>query len=79
MAIPKCKLNTCAHCKSQINLEVVFSKCGKMYFLCPIHKMMLDELNKSFEEGLRKIEAQRKRYQEMRNKFIGKTDDLLLN
>jgi len=49
--IKKAKLNSCAHCSARENLEVVFSAppVRRMYFLCPIHKMLLDALLREAE------------------------------
>jgi hypothetical protein len=40
----KSKLNRCAHCKSNEDLLTVFSNDGHMYFICRVHKFMLDSL-----------------------------------
>lgn len=42
--IPVSKLNQCAHCKERRNLHVTFSNDGRMYFICSVHKLMLDAL-----------------------------------
>jgi len=42
--IKKAKLNTCAHCPSNENLHIVFDVHGRMYFICSVHKLLLDKL-----------------------------------
>ena len=45
--IKKSKLNSCAHCKSKENLHAVFDSEKKLYFICSIHKLLLDSLIES--------------------------------
>ena len=42
--IAKSKLNSCAHCASRKNLHAVFTSDGKLYFICSVHKLLLDKL-----------------------------------
>lgn len=44
--IKKAKLNSCAHCNSQENLHAAFDGEGKLYFICSVHKLLLDSLIK---------------------------------
>ncbi len=40
----KSKLNQCAHCAARTDLKAVFSTCGRLYFVCTVHKLHLDLL-----------------------------------
>jgi hypothetical protein len=42
--IKRAKLNRCAHCSSQDNLHITFDRDGRMYFICSVHKLILDEM-----------------------------------
>lgn len=35
------KLNKCAHCDTRKQLGVTFTSCGKLYFLCRSHYLIL--------------------------------------
>lgn len=68
--IKKCKLNSCAHCKTKENLHPTFSTDGKLYFVCSLHKTILNHLDKAYEEGLVKMKEIETRRMEREKKAL---------